>query len=112
MFRKITAGVTLTLATVAGFSGVAHAVDSTVSSTKAPKENPLKCVGAADHKAAQASRLQALQSELAALNARLAVAQSSNNSKAVERIQGNITKVNARIAEVQANQAKFATKCP
>lgn len=112
MFRKITASATLALATVAGFSGVAHAADSTAPKTKAPKENTLKCVGAADHKAAQASRLQALQSELSALNARLAVAQSNNNSKAVERIQGNLTKVNARIAEVQANQAKFATKCP
>jgi hypothetical protein len=121
MFRKITTGITLTVATIAGFSAISSiasaestggstVVSNTVSSTKAP--NPLRCIGAADHKAAQASRLSAAQSELAALNARLAVAQQAGNTKAAERIQGHITKVTGHIATIQANQAKFATKCP
>lgn len=109
MLRKLTAGLTLTVASLTGVASVANAQATTVAPKK---ENALKCVGAAQHKAAQASRLQALQSELAALNARLAAAQGANNAKAVARIQGNITKVNARIAQVQANQAKFAARCP
>ena len=108
MFRKFAVSALIATASVTGIAGIAHA--DTTPTTKAP--NPLKCVGAADHKAAQGFRLQALNSELSALNARLAVAQSSNNAAAVARIQGHITKVNERIAQVQANQTKLATRCP
>jgi hypothetical protein len=121
MLRKLTTGITLTVATIAGFSAVSSiagaqstggttVVSNAVSRTKAP--NPLRCVGAADHKAAQASRLSAAQSELAALNARLAVAQQVGNARAVERIQRHISRVTGRIAQIQANQIKFALKCP
>ena len=111
MIRKIAAATVIAAASLTGFAGIAHAEGTnTPSTTKAP--NPLKCVGAADHKAAQAFRLQALNSELSALNARLAVAQGANNAKAVARIQEHITKVTGRIAEVQSNQAKVAAKCP
>ena len=118
MLRTITAGATLAVASLVGFAGftsAAGAETTTVAgqatvSAKVP--NPLKCVGAADHKTAQGLRLQALNADLSALNARLAVAQSTNNAKAVERIQAHIAKVNERIAKVQANQAKVAAKCP
>lgn len=117
MFRTITAGATLAVASLVGFTGFATTASAqttvpgqTTVSTKAP--NPLKCVGAADHKTAQGFRIQALNADLSALNARLAVAQSTSNAKAVERIQGRIAKVNERIATVQANQAKVAAKCP
>ena len=108
MFRKFAVSALIAGSSIVGFAGIAHA--ESTSTTKAP--NPLKCVGAADHKTAQGLRLQALSADLAALNARLAVAQTANNPVAVARIQANIAKVNARVAQVQANQIKLATRCP
>ena len=109
MFRKFAVSALIAGSSIVGFAGIAHA-ESTTPTTKAP--NPLKCVGAADHKTAQGLRLQALSADLAALNARLAVAQTANNPVAVARIQANIAKANARVAQVQANQIKLATRCP
>ena len=108
MFRKFAVSALIAGSSIVGFAGVAHA--EATPTTKAP--NPLKCVGAADHKAAQGFRLQAISADLAALNARLAVAQTANNPVAVARIQANIAKANARVAQVQANQIKLATRCP
>lgn len=108
MFRKFAVSALIAGSSIVGFAGIAHA--ESTSTTKAP--NPLKCVGAADHKTAQGLRLQALSADLAALNARLAVAQTANNPVAVARIQANIAKANARVAQVQANQIKLATRCP
>ena len=114
MFRKFAASALIAGGSLVGFAGIAHAqttTPATVAATaKAP--NPLKCVGAADHKTAQGLRLQALSADLAALNARLAAAQAANKPVAVARIQANIAKVNARVAQVQANQIKLATRCP
>ncbi len=92
-----------------GLGTAANAQTSTPPTTKA---NPLKCVGAAEHKQAQAFHLQGAQANLAALNARLAAAQQAGNTKAVERIQANIAKVNERIVKIQARQAQFAQRCP
>ena len=108
MLRKFAVSALIAGSSIVGFGGIAHA--ESTSTTKAP--NPLKCVGAADHKTAQGLRLQALSADLAALNARLAVAQTANNPVAVARIQANIAKANARVAQVQANQIKLATRCP
>ena len=108
MLRKFAVSALIAGSSIVGFAGIATA--ESTPTTKAP--HPLKCVGAADHKAAQALRLQALSAELSALNARLAAAQAANKPEAVARIQAHIAKVNARIAQVQANQIKLAARCP
>ena len=114
MFRKFAASALIVGGSIAGFAGIAHAETTATATTPASTAttNPLKCVGAADHKTAQGLRLQALSADLAALNARLAAAQAANKPVAVARIQANIAKVNARVAQVQANQIKLATRCP
>ena len=114
MFRKFAASALIAGSSIVGFAGIAQAQTTSptvaTATTKAP--NPLKCVGAADHKTAQGLRLQALSADLAALNARLAAAQTANKPVAVARIQAHIAKVNARVAQVQANQIKLSTRCP
>jgi hypothetical protein len=108
MFRKFAAIALISGSSIVGLAGVA-----TAQTTPAPKApNPLKCVGAPDLKSAQALRLQALNAELAGLNARFAVAQANNKVVRVAQIQANIAKVNARVAQVQANQIRLATRCP
>lgn len=100
-----------------GLGAVANAQTTTPSLPKGAaaaggKDNPLKCVGAAQAKQAVALHIQGAQANLGALNARLAAAQQANNTKAVERIQGNITKVNERIAKMQERQAELNQRCP
>lgn len=109
MLRSIAASSALTLLALTGFAGTANA-QATNPTAKAP--NPLKCVGASEHKQAQTLRLQALSADLAALNSRLSVAQANNKTEAVARIQANIARINARVAAVQANQVKLTTRCP
>jgi hypothetical protein len=106
MIRKTLFALSLAAASTVGFVGAASA-QAAPSTT-----NPLKCVGAVEHKQAQSFRLQAAQSELKALQARRAVAVSANKAEAVTRIDARIAKVNAHIAKIQANQAKFAARCP
>ena len=83
------------------------------ASAQAATTNPVKCAGAAEHKAAQSARLQAIQSEIAALNARRgAVVASGKKPERLTRIDAHIAQLQARVALVQANQAKFAARCP
>lgn len=114
---------TLTAASFAGvlalgLGAVANAQTTTPSLPKRAaasaegKDNPLKCVGAAQAKQAVALHIQGAQASLGALNARLAAAQQANNTKAVERIQGNIAKANERIAKMQERQAQLNQRCP
>lgn len=109
MIRKASVATALSLFSILGAGTAAQAQTAATPTTRAA--NPLRCVGSAQHKQAQALRIQMLNTEIAGLNERLAVAVSSNNSTAATRIQARIAKVNARIAQVQANQAKFDTKC-
>ena len=112
MFRKFAASTLIVAGSLVGVAGIAHAETPPTTPAATATTNPLKCVGAADHKTAQGFRLQALSADLAALNARLAAAQAANKPEAVARIQANIAKLNARVAQVQANQIKLATRCP
>jgi uncharacterized protein HemX len=107
MLRKALVALSLTAAATLGVSGAAFAQSAPPTTT-----NPLKCVGAAEHKQAQALRLQAAQAELAGLQARRAAAVAANKTQAVARIDGHIAKVTAHIAKIQANQATFAARCP
>ncbi len=107
--RKLLATIALTaIASIGGMSAAGAQTAQPVPSTT----NPLKCVGAAEHKQAQSLRLQAAQADLAALQKRRAAAVAAGNTTAVARIDGRIAKVNAHIAKIQANQAKFAARCP
>lgn len=106
MIRKTLIALSLTAAVLTGGAGAASA-QSTPTTT-----NPLKCVGAADHKKAQALRLEAAKSDLAALQARRTAAVNAGKTEAVARIDARIARVNARIAQIQSNQAKFAARCP
>lgn len=92
-----------------GASTTAFAADTTPATTK---PNPLKCVGAAEHKQAMSLHLQGAQANLAALNLRLTAAQQAANTKATARITARIAEVNARIARIQQRQTTFATRCP
>jgi hypothetical protein len=113
---------TLTAASFAGvlalgLGAVANAQTTTPSLPKKAagadaKDNPLKCVGAAQAKQAVDLHIQGAQASLGALNARLAAAQQANNTKAAEKIQGNIAKVNERIAKMQERQAQLNQRCP
>ena len=105
-FRKATAVTLLSITSVVGFASMASAQETTT------KQKTPSCTGAADHKQAQALRLQALDFDLKAAHARLAEATAKNKPEAVARITARIAKINARIAEVKANQAKLAAKCP
>jgi hypothetical protein len=98
--------VTLSIASAAllGASTGAHA--------QSAKPNPVKCVGAGEHKQAQGLRLQAAQLDLSAAQARKAAAVAAGRSAAVIRIDAHIAKVTERITKIQANQAKFLARCP
>jgi hypothetical protein len=106
MLRKSLFALAITTTAIFGGANAASAQSAT------PTTNPLKCVGAAEHKQAQSLRLQAAQSELAGLQARKTAATAAGNTKAITRIDGRIARVSAHIAKIQANQAKFATRCP
>jgi hypothetical protein len=107
MLRKTLFALSLAAASTVGISGTAFAQSAPPTTT-----NPLKCVGAAEHKQAQAFRLQAARAELAGLQARRAAAVAANKTQAVTRIDAHIARVTAHIAKIQANQAKFAARCP
>jgi hypothetical protein len=105
MFRVVTR---LALVTGLGLSAVALPASAQSATT-----NPVKCAGAAQHKAAQAARLQAIQSEIAALNERrAAVVASGRKPERIARIDARIAQLQANAARVTANQAKFAARCP
>jgi hypothetical protein len=108
MMRKILFSLTIAAATF-GLAGTASA-----QTTQAPPSSvsPVKCVGAPQHKQAQALRLQAAQADLAALQARRSAAVAANRADIVARIDVRIAKVTARIAKIQSNQAAFALRCP
>jgi hypothetical protein len=112
MFRKTIAVLSLSAASLTGFAVSAHAADAIKPAAGEKKTNVLKCVGAPEKKQAQALRAQALQADLAALNARLAAAQAANKAEVVTKIQARIAKVNTHVTTLQANTAKLATKCP
>ncbi len=105
--KKLLLALTLFSATTIGGSGAASA-QSAVPVVK----SSLKCVGAAEHKEAQALRLQAAQADLRSVQTRKAAAVAANNPTAITRIDGRIALVTARIAQIQANQAYFAARCP
>jgi predicted transcriptional regulator len=97
------------------FAGALFGSTAAVASAQTapiPLGNTVQCAGAAEHKQAQALRLQAAQADIAFLNARKAAAQAANRPKAVTRIDKRIAEVTQRIAKIQANQAKFLTRCP
>jgi hypothetical protein len=106
MMRKLLATLALSAATIVG--GAATAQAQTAPTTV----NPVKCVGAAEHKQAQALRLQAAQADLAGLQLRRAAAAAAGRTAQVARIDGRIARVTARIAKIQANQVAFAVRCP
>ena len=103
--------------TIVAFTGaLSAAVSPALAQQGSPAASngprPAQCVGAAHHKTAQQLRVQVLQSQRAAVAARLGVAQIGNHPKAVAHLNARITKIDARLLTVQANIAKFATRCP
>lgn len=112
MFRKLIAVSAIAGSLALGGASMAMATDAPAPSTPA-KTNPLKCVGATEHRSAQGLRQQALQADLAALNARRSAAVTAGlKPERIARIDAHIARVNARIATVTANQAKLNAKCP
>ncbi len=111
MIRKTLIALSLSVAAM-GFGASSASAQSTPAQSTPTTTNPLKCVGAAEHKQAQALRLQAAESDLAGLQARRAAAVQAGKNEAVARIDARIARVNARIATIKANQAKFAARCP
>ena len=104
--RKLLATLAIVASAVIG--GSATAVAQTAPTTV----NPVKCVGASEHKQAQALRLQAAQADLAGLQLRRAAAAAAGRTAQVARIDGRIAQVTARIVKIQANQVAFAARCP
>jgi fructose-1-phosphate kinase PfkB-like protein len=102
--KKLLVTLSITGAMLFGSSSAAFA--------QTAKTNPVKCVGAAEHKQAQALRLQAAQLDLTAAQARRAAAVAAGLAARVARIDAHIAKITARIATIQANQAKFVARCP
>jgi hypothetical protein len=108
--QRVTRTALLSLIVLSSFGmGTATAA---VSGTVSTQPKATKCVGAAERKQAQALRIQASQSDLAALAARRAAAVSKNNVVRVAKIDKRIAAVNARIVKIQTNQAKLTARCP
>jgi len=103
----VTAAALLSATSLVAFASMASAQE-----TASPKAKVHSCVGAAEHKQAQGLRLQALDLDMKAAQARLAEATAKNKPAAVARISARIAKINARIAQVKANQVKLTAKCP
>jgi hypothetical protein len=109
--RKILFALTLASAATVGGSTVASAQTTILVATVTPTAS-LKCVGAAEHKEAQALRLQAAQADLRSAQARKAAAVAANNTAAIARIDARTARITARVAKIQTNQATFAARCP
>ncbi len=92
------------------FASTAVVASAQTAGTSSAKD--LRCAGAAEHKQAQALRLQAAQADLAFLNVRKTAAQTANRPTVLARIDKRIAEVTQRITKVQANQAKFLARCP
>ena len=109
--RRISTGrkalVTVALSVVAF-----GAIVGPASADTAPSAAPLKCVGAAEQKAALSYGVQAINSHIAALNARRTAAQSIGRAEIVARIDLRLAEAQARLTKVTTHQSKLATRCP
>lgn len=108
MLRKSLATAAIASTLLVGGASMATAE---ASATTAPKHQ-LKCVGAAEHKQAQALRLQAAQADLAALRSRRAAAVAAGLTARVVKIDAHTAKVLAHIAKIKAGQDKLSARCP
>ena len=109
--RRISTGrnalVTVALSVVAF-----GAIVGPASADTAPSAAPLKCVGAAEQKAALSYGVQAINSHIAALNARRTAAQNIGRAEIVARIDLRLAEAQARLTKVTAHQANLNTRCP
>ncbi len=109
--RRISTGRTA-LATIALSVIAFGAIVGPAGADTTPPASPLKCVGAADQKAALSYGVQAINSHIAALNARRTAAQGIGRADIVARIDLRLAEAQARLTKVTAHQANLNTRCP
>lgn len=109
--RRITSG-RAALATIALSVIAFGAIVGPASAETKPSASPLKCVGAAEQKAALSYGVQAINSHIAALNARRTAAQSIVRAEIVARIDLRLAEAQARLTKVTTHQANLNTRCP
>ena len=88
------------------------AIVGPASAETKPSASPLKCVGAAEQKAALGYGVQAINAHIAALNARRAAAQTAGRTDIVARIDLHLAEAQARLTKVTTHQANLNTRCP
>jgi hypothetical protein len=92
-------------------AGSAFAADS--ASPTAPSSTKVhSCTGAADHRQAMDLRVQAVNLDIKAAQARRAEAVTQGNTVRVAKIDAHIARLNARLATLAANRAKLDKRCP
>jgi hypothetical protein len=110
MNRKVLASLALG-ATLLVPAGSAFAADA--PATAAPVTSKVRsCTGAAEHRQAMDLRVQAVNLDLKAAQARRAEAVAKGNTVRVARIDANIARLNARLVKIAANRAALDKRCP
>jgi hypothetical protein len=110
MNRKFFSTVALSAALLVP-AGSAFAADSAPTSGPATTKVH-SCTGAAQHRQAMDLRVQAVNLDIQAAQARRAEAVAKGDTTKVAKIDARIAKLNARLAKIAENKAKLDKRCP
>ena len=110
MNRKFLSALALSAALLIP-AGTAFAADSTATSP-APTTKVHSCTGSAQHRQAIDLRVQAVNLDIQAAQARRADAAAKGDAVKVAKIDARIAKLNARLAKLAENKAKLDKRCP